>query len=161
MIALLLIQPLQSLTLELARDGDWTWEYDYYTKSWPNRAPLEVQELRLVKLQFPAYNDQVLVPKLEQITRAISCPTKLSLMSCTFSHKALEVLLGLSPNGWKADRLEELHSQAVFIVNGKDKATPAYQLPYLPSLKRLEVQKQRARFLLDPINERLADAADN
>lgn len=137
----------------MAREGDWTWEYDYYTKSWPNRAPLEVQELRLVKLQFPAYNDQVLVGKLEQITRAIACPKTLSLVSCTFSHKALQVLFGLSPNGWRADKLERLTSEAVFIVNSKDKATHAYQLPYLPGLKSLKVEKQRARFLLDPRNE--------
>lgn len=149
------IQSIQCLTLEMAREGDWTWEYDYYTKSWPNRPPLEVQELRLVKLEFPAYNDQVLVSKLEQITRAIACPRKLSLVSCILSHKALEVLLGLSPNGWKADKLEELYSQAVFIVNEKDKATHSYQLPYLSSLKSLEVQKQRARLLLDPRNETL------
>lgn len=152
-------QPLQILSLELARDGDWTWEYDYYTKSWPNRPPLEVQELQLIKLQFPAYNDQVLTGKLEQITRAIACPRVLSLVSCTFSHKALEVLFGLSQNGWKADKLQVLNSQAVFVVNGKDKATHAYQLPYLPGLKRLDVCKQRACFLLDPKNEGTADKA--
>lgn len=143
------------MTLELAREGDWTWEYDYYTKSWPNRPPLEIEELRLVKLQFPAYNDQVLVAKLEQITRALTCPKKLCLLSCTFSHKALEVIFGLSPNGWRADRLENIRSQAVFIVNGRDKATAAYQLPYLPSLRILSVEKQKARFLLDPANEKI------
>lgn len=157
-IALTPRQPLGSLTLELARDGDWTWEYDYYTRSWPNRPALEVQELRLVKLQFPAYNDQVLVSKLEQITRAIGCPARLYLVSCVFSHKALDVLLGLSPNGWRADKLEELSSHANFLVNGQDKATHAYQLPYLPSLKRLDVKKQRARLILDPRSEQCLES---
>lgn len=148
-LSILCTEPLKCLTLELAREGDWTWEYDYYTKSWPNRPALKVEELRLVKLQFPAYNDQVLVPKLEQITRAIACPKRLSLVSCIFSLKALEVLFGLSPNGWQAHTLVAIHSQALLIVNGKDKAVAAYQLPFLPALQSLTVHKQTARFLLD------------
>ena len=103
-LALLPAHSLRSLTLQLAPEGDLQWDYDIFLQSWPSRV-LAVHELRLVKLQFPAYADQVMLEKLQQLCRAIHPPQKLHIISCCFSMAAITWLL----EHWAAPQLRCLN----------------------------------------------------
>jgi hypothetical protein len=123
--------PLQSLTIELAHDGDLQWDYDILLASWPDASQcISTAELHLVNLTF---SDEVMVDKLEQLCRAIHPPQRIRLTGCEFSRKAINALLR-----WAAPSLMHLEAHLLRIADGRGRPCYDYVLPSLPKLQTLE-----------------------
>ena len=123
--------PLQSLTIELAHDGDLQWDYDILLASWPGASQcISTAALHLDNLTF---SDEVMVDKLEQLCRAIHPPQRLRLTGCEFSRKAANALLR-----WAAPGLVHLETHLLRIADGRGRPCYDYVLPFLPKLQTLE-----------------------
>lgn len=160
-LTLLPSHPMETLTLQLAAEGDLHWDYDIFLQSWPTRS-LQVETVALRNFRFPAYADQVMLEKLAQLCRAIHPPKRLLLSSCEMSVAALDQLLGV----WSAATLEALDMTRCRICDSNDLWLKEYKLPVMPKLQILTCKGMQARvFSLNAqhinLNYRVSTAGDN